>query len=635
MAILTGVLYLALCAWLALQAPRWLHASEADGGLRWLIVCNAFFIAFFGAFYPLGFIELAMRTKLATTPNALAVLALAAVLAKLMPQPQAANRVRLMMAMPKPRIVLATLLTIACAAAMQALSFPRGYESQAYHMPTAVHILQSHSLLPWDTHYPHTFPANAEIYQAFALTLLPEKLVAAVNFVFLFPLFLAVVQLGRVTGADQRAALLAACGLMGVPMIAFSASTLNADVGGLAFIAGAMYFVLCPAMPAPRRLVLAGLCAGVAFGFKSLHLISIGYLGLLVLVQGAAGAPGWRSKATGALRLGAIFTAAVLAGAGFWLVRNYLELGNPLSPVSLPIITDLLHWTKNPEVDLMHRHETQFEWVRSPLEWLVYPWVEWHMHDQNFKSSAGLGAFVACSVPLTLIALALRLYEPGPDARYPVYSLFGGALFVMLVWWILDDRQPRYALAGLVYCMPLVAWLLTQVDGSARRTLERLLTGCAAVTLFVFLSMKALLLGDLLLVTRYSTRAQSYEYPPAIDKLPAGSVILNMGDRPWHYPLAGSGFSNRVVSLPEGRELAGLEPDLFPPPSATLKGAALRAKGITHVFVSGTALKTDDCMLLREVARVDRNEFNGKPLDQPRRLFAVDYIPATQRPECK
>jgi hypothetical protein len=146
--------------------------------------------------------------------------------------------------------------------------------------------------------------------------------------------------------------------------------------------------------------------------------------------------------------------------------------------------------------------------------------------------------------------------------------------------------------------------------------------------------MKMAVFGDQTLLSRYWTRAQIYEYPPAIDNLPAGSTILNLAERPWQYPLAGARLSNRIVSMPEGRRILGLPPDLGPPGSATLRGAPLHAMGVTHVFVEKASLRTDRCLTLEEVARFDRIPANGKLLDYPRRLLALRYASQLNDADC-
>jgi hypothetical protein len=642
--ILTSLLYLAVCGFVALQALSWLsrHTQKTDTMTTYLVIVSAFAIAFFLGFHILGYINLATGKAVVVLPNALAVLLVPAIILSL------ANRQANQKSIQQPAVVLAprgrifdtyiakaVLLTYCIVGVMLAFGFPQGFEVMAYHLPNAVEILQSHSLRAWDGNFPHTFPANASVFYAFMLDVLPEKLVSAADLVLLLPLVLSVAGISLLIGADRKASELVVCGLLTVPIVAFSAVELGADIGGIAFISAAMYFALARDFPSLLRASLAGACAGLAFGFKSLHLISIAFLSMLIFAQGWSGASTTLSRTWQGTKLAAVFCAAVLLTSGFWLVRNFIDFGNPLHPVNLPVITDILGWVKAPGVDFTSRHSTQFEWVRTPMEWLVYPWIEWHDNGQNFKHSSGLGAFFAASVPIGILAISVAVVTQGIRPHCDRFTLLLAILFVGVLWWALDDRQPRYMLSAIVYSMPLVAWVVTQADKRWRGVYDAILGLCIATALLVFLSKQALLFGDRIVFSGYSTRTQFYEYPPEVDTLPAGATILNLADRAWHYPLAGNRLSNHVISMPEGRRMLGLEPSLTAPKRVELQAPALLASGITHIFADSAELIPDACTGLREVGKFDRNPTNGKMLAVPRILVAVTYTNFVNPSECK
>lgn len=636
MTALSSILYLCLCVGLGWRALGWVPSRGPGAGmLRLQVFGCVFFVAFFAGFHLTGYLALLTGRGLATVPYALCALALLGGASCLLTAPATANAQQhaTAMAVPLPGVAdsrgwlpAATLLAFGTVALMLMSGFPHGYEVSAYHLPVAVAMLQSHTLAVWDGNFPHNFPANASVFFYFFLGFVPEKMVSAVNLIFLLPLAFSVMAISRRVGADRHAAALVACGLLSVPMIAFSAVELSADVGGIAFIAMAMYFALARVPSAGAGALLAGLCAGLALGFKSLHLISIALLALVVCAGAFAGNQHPGAKLLAAVRLGAVFCGATGLMASFWLVRNYLDFGNPLFPVNLPIITDWMGWPKAADVDFLARLTTQFEWVRSTSEWLVYPWVEWQNIGQNFKHSAGLGAFVAASVPATLGLVSAAIVRQGARRHRERLPLLLAVFFTLGIWWVLADRQPRYMLAALPFSMPLVAWLATQAERDWRPALNAILGLCIATMLLVFVSKEALLWGDRIVLSGYTTRSLYYEYPKEIDNLPAGAVILNLDDRGWHYPLAGSRLSNRVVSMAEGRRVMGLPPDLTAPREVRLRAAALRALGVTHLFVARTALIPDPCLRLTEAGRTDRNPANGKLLDGPRRLLAVAYL---------
>ena len=630
--------YLALCAYLAMRSLAWSGVDRiGDGMAKLLVFTTAFFTVFFLGFHLPGYISVATGYRAVTVTNAactLLIVATACLLAARRvrpPLPVVRREIDHGAATPAGFVPSATAFSFGAVALMLMFGFPQGYEVLAYHLPGAVQMLQSESLRAWDANFPHTFPANASIFYAFFLGFLPEKLVSATNLVFLAPLILGVFATSRCLGADRRAAWLVTCGLLSVPMIAFSAVELGADVGGIAFIAASMYFALTRIPSADASAVLAGLCAGLALGFKSLHLLSIGFIAIVILIGVPGQRSGWRAGLIAGVRRSLIFSAAVALTAGFWLIRNYADFGNPLHPVSLPLIGDLLGWSRAYDVDFSQRHATQYEWVRNSSEWLVYPWREWHDLGQNFKHSSGLGAFIAASVPVTLFAVSAAILRQGA-ARYPKQLILMLAVgFIIASWWVLDDHQPRYVLAALPYSMPLVAWVVTQADHEWRRSLDTLLGLCITAMLMVFVSKQALLFGDRIVLSGYTTRSLFYEYPKEIDRLPAGATILNLADRSWHYPLAGAGLTNRIVSMPEGRRILGLPPSLTAPQRVAVQAAPLKVLGITHVFVAGAVLDPDPCLRLDEVASWARNPRNGAPV-KPRRLLAVTYLGSAAGP---
>jgi hypothetical protein len=604
--------YLLLGAWTAALVAR------RFGTERNLVAVTTFFAALLLPFHALGVLELLNGQPVARLGNAILLLLALALTLSLTPY-----RLPFTSAVPAPPRVRPgflpwlTLAVFVVAGLMLAFGRPQGYEVAAYHLPLSVNLLQTHSLMAWDSNFPHTFPANASVLWAVLLDELPERLVSSANMMLLVPLLLAVFTLCRLASADRKASLYACCGLLGVPMIAFSSVELGADIGGIAFAALAMCFVLTPSRPAPS-MALAGLCMGLAIGFKSLHLLSAVAIGLVACARGG--------NVTGALRNVAVFGLVALVAGGFWLLRNAIELGNPLHPVGVPLVGKWLGWLPSADFNPSLRSITEREWVSDAWQWLVYPWTESQHFGQNFKHSSGLGAFVAAAIPGTAVALGAAMARDGLRLHRVRLSLLFAVLFIVAAWALLGDRQPRYALAALPLALPLLAWAVTQAAGQWRRVFDIGLAVCIVAMLGVFLSRQVLQFGDRIVLSRQTTRSAFYEYPALVDSLPAGSTILNTADRSWHYPLFGAALSNRVVSMPEGRRMLGVPPSLSAPPELGLAAGPLRAAGVTHVFVAGSDVTAGDCLQLENVAQVDRNPLNGKPLGSPRVLYAVRYL---------
>lgn len=640
------------------------HGSPAPNGAAALlaaVVVTA--TVFLGAFFLLGFIELATGLHIVRSSYAAGIVLIIFILTTLWlrrnhvkvaveqsdvrsDKQSAATRIWAFVK-TGPAAQAATLYLLALILLLLLLvpSFPRGFEAGAKHLPIGLHFLHNHTLLMWDTVQSHNYPANGAIYFGFLLSFLPERAVTLSNVPILIPMSVAIYSLARLAGADSKASLWAALGLLTVPLISFNIFELEVDLAGVAFLAMSVYFIVAKPQTRPSWPILAGLSIGIAYGIKAVHLISAVYLGLVLLL---ALIPDRRNTVTLTRRLQPVFafSIAALAIASYWLVRNYLLLQNPLYPVHLPFF-DLLGWTGKSPANVS-TSDFQLEWVRSSGEWLAYPWLEWHFLDQNFKATSGLGAFFATVVPASFFAAALYLLSTlrkpvSYDADHAFQALralrvlVGGALFVLTVWYVMGARQPRYAIAALVYLLPLAGWAVAQTSNIRRNILDYLLLICALFMLFVFSFSTAIDAASRFLISRQFSRAAFYEYPNMLDTLPAGSTVMNLGGRSWNYSMFGDGHKNVVVSYRKtvqtfGRYRVEVGPDRrfsesnYNADYFLLATQDLLGFGATHIFALGEReFLSDGCTTLREMQRLDRNPSNNIALPDPRILFKIEY----------
>jgi hypothetical protein len=131
-----------------------------------------------------------------------------------------------------------------------------------------------------------------------------------------------------------------------------------------------------------------------------LHLVGAVLVGLLILLGRA---PSVQLRPSGATRVwqSAAFASGFLALAGIWLLRNQLQLGNPVYPIPLGGLPSVLGFTSAPDWPFDEMKYAELEWVPAFWQWLVYPWVECHRLHHNFKFSSGLGPFfAACSLSI-------------------------------------------------------------------------------------------------------------------------------------------------------------------------------------------------------------------------------------------
>jgi 4-amino-4-deoxy-L-arabinose transferase-like glycosyltransferase len=141
----------------------------------------------------------------------------------------------------------------------------------------------------------------------------------------------AIYALARELRAPAGAALLAAAGFAAIPIVAESAVEVALpDTILWAAFAGALVFVVRHVREGRRAdLVLAGVGLGLAFGTKwyGVYAVAIAVLAWLA----ARAATGGRVRDL-ARELGSV-TALIALGGGIWLVRNWVESGNPVFPV--------------------------------------------------------------------------------------------------------------------------------------------------------------------------------------------------------------------------------------------------------------------------------------------------------------
>ena len=472
----------------------------------------------------------------------------------------------------------------------------------------------------------HTFPANESIYLALWLQALPERFSAGAQGVFVPLLLLSVYGVSRAVGARVLHAQLSTLGVLSIPMVAFSITQAGADIGGLAMLGMAVYFAV--AQPwAPRvDALLAGLACGLAYGFKSLHLVSsvsvaAAFLAVYFGTQSREQISGRLREATIVMLL---FLLAAASTAGFWMIRNYLLLGNPLYPVHFSGF-DLLGWASALDIDYSNRLSTQLEWVRGSWEWPLYPWIEWHFIEQNFKHSSGTGAWFAAFVPVGIL-LALFL----PSSRFTQggrrFILAIASIAVLAVWWFLGDRQPRYALGLLVFAIPLSASLMTSTKGWPRRSLELLAAANAAIMIGLVCATLGLDYADRVVYSQRFERNEWYGYPEVLDDLPLGSIVANLSEsRSRHWALTGKRHTNRVVSSLVARKAIGPVPNLAQDGRQTLDGLLLRELGVTHVYWDGAIDPiVRRCGRFRLVGEDAFNRVSGKPYSMPRRVYAFD-----------
>ncbi len=595
MTIVVSVLQALLCGAIATRAARaWGWRAGAVTAARWLAWFVVFFSALLGVFLALGLAATLTGVPLLRHDLALgttAVLTFAVWRATVGPSAETARSASSRPAIRGPRLpnggsrllAIAVAGTFLAAAVILCCGFPRGYEPRSYHLPIAVQMFRTQDIQVWDREYMETLPANASLYYGDLLVFLPERLVSASDLAFLAMLLLATYLLGRTTGADRSASLVAACGMASIPLVAFSALETGADVGGLAFLGAAAYFALAGDVRRRSDIVLAGLAGGLAFGFKSVHLVAIAFLAAVILWRRwkADAAAGERSR--DAVFAAGLFLALVLALASPWLVRNQREFHNPLYPVYVGGVSKALGWPGAPDVDYLQRRAFQFEWVRSPAEWPLYPWIEWHEHGENFKHSSGLGPFFAGIVVPALLVGGLpddpreAAVTPAPSSGFslgrPSSSGAGGCSATI---------SPDTPWGALVFAVPVAAWIISSEPAAARAACSsecpRSRSSSCSASCFRARPSSS---GRVSCGTASGRATPTTDIPPRWTQLPPGTTIANLvaASREFRLVRSAAFQSRRQCSarVPRDRDLDPTGMTVRPPCRSVRYAAASRS----------------------------------------------------------
>jgi hypothetical protein len=215
---------------------------------------------------------------------------------------------------------------------------PQNIDTLSFHLPIVVNWLQSGSVWRIDQYIPDaanaTYPHSGDLLM---LTVMvpwdSEAFVRLGNFPWWLLSGLATFALARELRAPAAASVLAASLVAATPAVLRTAvfDVLSDPLLFAMFPTGALFLLRHRRTGDRSDLVLAGLALGLALGTKW---YGVSAVGLVVLVWAGAWALATRSP-LGALRLGAPLAALVAVGGGFWFVRNWVEVGNPLHPLSV------------------------------------------------------------------------------------------------------------------------------------------------------------------------------------------------------------------------------------------------------------------------------------------------------------
>ncbi len=233
-------------------------------------------------------------------------------------------------------VALYLLATLAQLATVPAL----GVDPLNFHLPSIARWLQSGSIWQIDQFLPDQFqgnyPANGNVFELTAV--LPwhgDFLIRFVNLPLVGLAWLALVVAGRELGAPLSTSALTAAAVLAIPASTlYVVNTVTPDPFLVAtFAAGVAFLVRHARTTATSDLFLAGIGLGLAFGARWYGVSCVVALVGAWLICRLIAERDRRAVVTDLARLSGVIA---LAG-GFWLVRNWIESGNPLFPVEIEL----------------------------------------------------------------------------------------------------------------------------------------------------------------------------------------------------------------------------------------------------------------------------------------------------------
>lgn len=355
------------------------------------------------------------------------------------------------------------------------------FDSLWYHMPFAVDMAQSHSVV--GMHHVETvftnwfYPQNSELLHAVGIVLTGrDTLSLFLNFGWLAVAFLAAYCIGRPYGRGALTAIAAAILLECHTLVVRDPGAAKNDLAAAALLLASIA-ILVEAWSHRRdgwdrwALAAAGLAAGLAAGTRVTGLAMALALTVAVVVL----APRGRRVAA----FGWWFLPA-LAGGGFWYLRNLVVAGNPipevesLGPISLPHPERLQEG--RPDFSIAHYLTDTGVWREYFAPGLheafgiLWPLVVFGAavaallailrgRDRIVRWVGAVALFGLVAYLFTPLSAAGAEGEPvgfGINIRYVIPALLAGIVLVPLDRWV-DGKKQQWGLLGVL----VLVFLLT------------------------------------------------------------------------------------------------------------------------------------------------------------------------------
>ena len=452
---------------------------------------------------------------------------------------------------------------------------PYAFDALDYHLPSIAYWIQHGQIgrTPY-TIWSNAYPMNTELTIAWPAAILrSDILVNLGQFPFALMGALALVVIGRAIGLRRPTALAVASLFLLTPLVLVQLSTPYVDVALAGALLTAFAFLLRAVQTLAARttddasplvyLLFAGLAMGLALGSKS-SALTAGVVFVITLAVALV-----RSVHAGTIGRRQVFAAAglvlvpMIALASYWYVRDWIDYGNPVYPVTVQVAGVELFHGRGSVTDTVLNGQAPAALRGKPWPYQVLrSWIQ-ERPGRSYAFDSRLGGFGPIWPVLALPALVAFTWwclRRRRDLFYFVVVPFSAVFLLQPArWW------SRFTIMFLGLGLLALGWAVDRLRG---RTWGRVLQGAIVAVVAVVLVPAAAPLHYLsrdprevaasIGKSRSSLTVGSVVNPDFrwVDDIPHHSTIgTRLGSVPkgWLYGLMGQNFTHRVEIL-DGRD---------------------------------------------------------------------------------